>query len=47
MYNRDLGVALEHLLAGTHLRDCGAWLKGHELPEAAAGLAGAFHAAGG
>lgn len=32
---RDLAIVLDHLLAGTHLRDAAAWLRGLELPEAA------------
>jgi hypothetical protein len=31
---RDLGIVLENLLNGTHLRDAAAWLRGQELPEA-------------
>ena len=32
---RDLGIVLNSLLSGTHLRDASAWLRGQELPEAA------------
>jgi hypothetical protein len=31
---RDLGIVLENLLAGRHVRDASAWLRGQELPEA-------------
>jgi hypothetical protein len=31
---RDLGIVLENLLQGTHLRDAAGWLRGQELPEA-------------
>jgi hypothetical protein len=32
---RDLAIVLEHLLAGRHLRDAAAWLRGQEVPESA------------
>jgi hypothetical protein len=31
--DRDLSIVLEHLLAGRHLRDCAAWLRGEGLPD--------------
>ncbi len=35
LYHRDLAIALENLISGTHVRDSAAWLRGYELPEAA------------
>jgi hypothetical protein len=31
--DRDLSIALEHLLEGRHVRDAAAWLRGEGLPE--------------
>jgi len=31
--NRDLGLVLEYLLEGTHVRDSAAWLRGEGLPD--------------
>jgi hypothetical protein len=31
--HRDLSIALEHLLAGRHVRDSAAWLRGEGLPD--------------
>ena len=33
VYHRDLGIILENLMQGVHVRDSAAWLHGYELPE--------------
>ena len=35
LLHRDLAIVLENLLAGIHVRDSAAWLRGYELPETA------------